>query len=127
VDDLKQACGAWSAATLCAGHTPGDRPPPGRRTYSSQPDKQAVRPLGGPCLGDRVLQRRVAAVLTAIAEPALLPCSFGGRPGVGAHHALATIHAVMAGKPGSGVYVATLRNFWSKPRRSPRPTRPLGL
>ena len=33
----------------------------------------------------------VAEVLTAIYEQDFLPCSFGGRPRLGAHHALATL------------------------------------
>ena len=112
VDDLKQEFVAWSAATLRAVHTQGYRPPPVRRTYSPKPGKQELRPLGVPCIGDRVLQRSVADVLTAIYEQDFLPCSFGGRPGVGAHHALATLHEVIAGKPVSWVYEADLRNFF---------------
>src|SRR5215475_1324045 len=41
-----------------------------------------------------------------------LPRSFGGRPGLGAHHALATLHEIIAGKPVSWVYEADLRNFF---------------
>jgi RNA-directed DNA polymerase len=62
-----------------------------------------------PCIGDRVLQRSVADVLTAIYEQDFLPCSFGGRPGLGAHHALATLHEVIAGKPVSWIYELTFR------------------
>jgi len=51
-------------------------------------------------------------VLTAISEQDFLPCSFGGRPGKGAHHALATLHEVIAGKSVSWVYEADLRNFF---------------
>ena len=112
VDALKQEFVAWSAATLRAVHTQGYRPPPVRRTYIPKPGKQELRPLGVPCIGDRVLQRSVADVLTAIYEQDFLPCSFGGRPGVGAHHALATLHEVIAGKPVSWVYEADLRNFF---------------
>jgi RNA-directed DNA polymerase len=83
VDEVKQECGAGSAATLRAGHTQGYRPPPVRRTYISKPGKREQRPLGVPCVGDRVLTHSVADVLSAIYEPDLLPGSFGGRPGVG--------------------------------------------
>ena len=65
VDDLKQDFVAWSAATLRALHTQGYRPPPVRRTYIPKPGKHELRPLGVPCIGDRVLQRSVADVLTA--------------------------------------------------------------
>jgi group II intron reverse transcriptase/maturase len=83
-----------------------------RRTYIPKPGTRELRPLGVPCIGDRVLQRSVADVLPAIDEQDLLPCSFGGRPGRGAHHALATLHAVVAGTPVSWSYEADLRHFF---------------
>jgi retron-type reverse transcriptase len=110
VADLQQEFVAWSEATLRALHTQRYQPPPVRRSSIPKPGKRELRPLGVPCLGDRVLQRSVADVLTAIDEQELLPCSFGGRPGLGAHPALATLHEVMAGKPVSWVSEADLRH-----------------
>jgi RNA-directed DNA polymerase len=112
VDELKQDFVPWSEATQRVVHTQGSRPPPVRRTYIPKPGKHDLRPLGVPCIGDRVLQRSVADVLSAIYEQDFLSCSFGGRPGVGAHHALATLHEVLAGKPVSWVYEADLRHFF---------------
>lgn len=112
VDEVKQAFGAWSEATLQAVHTQGYRPPPVRRTDMPKPGKREPRPVGVPCVGDRVLQRSVAEVLSAIYEQDVLPCSFGGRPGIGAHQALATLHAVIAGKSVSWVDEADLRDFF---------------
>jgi hypothetical protein len=43
------------------------------------------------------LQRSTAEVLSAICEQDFLPCSFGGRPKLSAHHALATFNEVIAG------------------------------
>jgi group II intron reverse transcriptase/maturase len=65
-----------------------------------------------PCVADRALQRSVASVLAAIYEQDFLPCSFGGRPRLSAHHALATLTEVIAGKPVSYVYEADLKNFF---------------
>ncbi len=103
MDEVKQEVGAWSAAPLRAVHTQGDRPPPVRRPYSPKPGKREQRPLGVPCVGDRVRQRRVADVRSALDEQDCLSGSCGGRPGVGAPHALATRPEVRAGKPVSGV------------------------
>jgi retron-type reverse transcriptase len=65
-----------------------------------------------PTVSDRALQRSTAEVLSAIYEQEFLPCSFGGRPGVGAHHALATLNEVIAcGKIG-WVLEADLKNFF---------------
>ena len=68
--------------------------------------------MGIPCVADRALQRGVCQVLSAIYEQEFLACSFGGRPGIGAHHALATLNEVIAGKPVSWVLEADLKNFF---------------
>jgi hypothetical protein len=42
----------------------------------------------------------------------LLPRSFGGRPGRGAHHALATLNEIVAGSKVGWVLEADLKNFF---------------
>ena len=59
------------------------------------------------------LQRCTAEVLGAIYEQDFLPCSFGGRPGRGAHHALAALNEIIAGKRVSWVLEA--ENFFEVP------------
>src|SRR5882724_12193272 len=68
-DAVKQGFAVWREATRRVGHTHGYRPPPGRRTDIPKPGKPELRPLGVPCIGDRVLQRCGADVLTAIDAP----------------------------------------------------------
>jgi retron-type reverse transcriptase len=51
-------------------------------------------------------------VLSAIYEQDFLPCSFGGRPKLSAHHALATLNEVIAGGMISWVLAADLKNFF---------------
>jgi group II intron reverse transcriptase/maturase len=63
-------------------------------------------------VSDRALQRSVAEVLSAIYEQDFLPCSFGGRPGVGAHCALSTLNEIIAGRKVSWVLEADLKNFF---------------
>ncbi len=46
------------------------------------------RPLGIPTVEDRLLQRAVARILSAIDEPDFLECSFGYRTGRNPHMAL---------------------------------------
>jgi len=47
-----------------------------------------MRPLGIPVLEDKLLQVAVTQILLSICEMDFLPCSYGYRPGVGAHDAL---------------------------------------
>src|SRR5215472_5450209 len=53
-----------------------------------------------------------AEVLSAIYEQDFLPCSFGGRPKLSAHHALATLNEVVAGGMISWVLEADFKNFF---------------
>src|SRR6476660_8808888 len=93
-------------------------PPPGvsRAGYSAglypKPGKTEKRPLGVPTVADRALQRSTAEVLSAIYEQDFLPCSFGGRPKLSAHHALATLNEVIAGGKMGWVLEADLKNFF---------------
>jgi retron-type reverse transcriptase len=98
VPEAKESFREWIAAMLQTVHRQGYQAPSIRRVYIPKPGKQAKRPLGVPCVADRALQRSAAQVLSAIYEQDFLPCSFGGRPGRGAHQALATLHEVIAGK-----------------------------
>ena len=83
-----------------------------RRVWIPKPGKAAKRPLAVPTVIDRALQRATAEVLNAIYEHDFLDCSFGGRSGRGAHHALATINELVAGKRVSGVFEADLENYF---------------
>ena len=91
---------AWVEPMLRSMHRRGYPAPAVRRVHIPKPGKREKRPIGVPCVADRALQRSVAQVLSAIYEEDFMPCSFGGRPGQGAHHALATLTEVIAGAEG---------------------------
>ena len=97
VTEAKESFEEWIAAMLQSVHRKGYRAPEIRRVYIPKPGKQEMRPLGVPTVADRALQRSSSQVLSAIYEQDFLPCSFGGRPGRGAHQALATLHERIAG------------------------------
>jgi RNA-directed DNA polymerase len=112
VAEAKESFGHWIEEMLQSVHRQGYRAPDIRRVYIPKPGKQEQRPLGVPCVADRALQRSVAQVLSAIYEQDFLPCSFGGRPGRGAHHALATLHERIAGSKVEWILEADLKNFF---------------
>ncbi len=112
VPEVKESFGEWIEEMLQSMHRQGYHAPDIRRVYIPKPGKQEKRPLGVPCVADRALQRSVAQVLSAIYEQDFLPCSFGGRPGRGAHQALATLHEVISGGKVEWVLEADLKNFF---------------
>jgi len=111
VPEARESFGGWIGAMLQSVHRQGYKAPDIRRVYIPKPGKQEKRPLGVPTVSDRALQRSTAEVLSTIYEQDFLPCSFGGRPGLGAHHALATLVEVIAGRKVAWVLEADLKNF----------------
>jgi group II intron reverse transcriptase/maturase len=113
VEEAKESFKQWAPEMLRAIHDQGYQPPPVLRVFIPKPGKKERRPLGIPCVTDRALQRSVAVVLGAIYEQDFLSCSFGGRPRIGAHHALATLGEILSRVPAmSYVLDADLKNYF---------------
>jgi group II intron reverse transcriptase/maturase len=112
VEGAKENFEEWIGSMLQSIHRQGYKAPNIRRVYIPKPGKAEKRPLGVPTVSDRALQRSTAEVLSAIYEQDFLACSFGGRPRLSAHHALATLNEVIAGGMTGWVLEADLKNFF---------------
>jgi RNA-directed DNA polymerase len=112
VERAKKDFGVWVEEMLRSVHRKGYKAPAVRRVWIPKPGKTDKRPLGVPCVADRALQRSTAIVLSSIYEQDFLTCSFGGRPNLGAHNALATLNEIIAGRKVSWVLEADLKNFF---------------
>jgi len=112
VETARETFSQWVEEMVTSIHRMSYKAPAVRRVWIPKPGKAEKRPIGVPCVVDRALQRSVATVLNAIYEEDFLNCSFGGRPGRGAHNALTTMSGIIMGKKVSWVFEADLKNFF---------------
>lgn len=79
---------------LKAIHEGNYQAPPVKRVYVPK-GNGGKRPIGIPPIVDRAIQAAMSKILNEIYEQDFLNCSFGFRPKIGCHHALATISELM--------------------------------
>jgi group II intron reverse transcriptase/maturase len=77
-------------------------------------DGKQTRPIGIPTIEDKVMQRAVTMLLEAIYEQDFLDCSYGFRPGRGAHQALQGVWKAAMSEDGGWVIEVDIRRFFDE-------------
>jgi RNA-directed DNA polymerase len=87
-------------------------PQPVRRMYIEKPGSNKQRPLGIPCLEDKIVQAGLVRILEAIYEQDFIEDSYGFRPERGCHDALRVLSREVEEGPINHIAEADIKGFF---------------